>query len=60
LQAPNIGQMSKLYVAAQEHVIGAVVTQESDGKEFIVAYVSQRLLGAEIRYAIIEKLCMSL
>jgi hypothetical protein len=41
-------------------VIGVVLTQESNGKEFIVAYVSRRLLGAEARYAIIEKLCLSL
>jgi hypothetical protein len=33
--------MFKLYVAAQEHVIGVVLTQESEGKEFIVAYVSR-------------------
>jgi hypothetical protein len=56
----KIGEMFNLYVAAQEQVIGVVLTQESNGKEFIVAYVSRRLLGAEARYAIIEKLCLSL
>jgi ribonuclease HI len=30
------------------------------GKEFIVAYVSRRLLDAETRYAFVEKLCLSL
>jgi hypothetical protein len=60
LRVPKIGEMFKLYVAAQEHVIGAVLMQESIGKEFIMVYVSQRLLDAETRYVIIEKLCLSL
>jgi hypothetical protein len=33
-------------------VIGAVLLQEEDGKEFLVAYVSQRLLDAETRYVL--------
>jgi ribonuclease HI len=60
LRVPKIGEMFQLYVATQEHVIGVVLTQESNVKEFIVAYVSRRLLGAKARYAIIEKLCLSL
>jgi hypothetical protein len=40
-------------------VIGAVLTQESDGKEYIVAFKSRRLLNAETRYTFIEKLCLS-
>jgi hypothetical protein len=31
------------------------VLQEEDGKEFPVAYVSQRLLDAETRYDFMEK-----
>jgi hypothetical protein len=59
LRAPRIGQDFKLYIAAQDHVIGAVLTQEDKGIEFTVAYLSRRLLDAEVRYAIIEKLCLS-
>jgi hypothetical protein len=29
-----------MYIAAQEQVIGAVLLQEEDGKEFPVAYMS--------------------
>jgi hypothetical protein len=49
-----------MYVAAQERVIGAVLVQEEDGKEFLVAYVSRRLLDAEIRYVFMKKICLSL
>jgi hypothetical protein len=41
-------------------VIGAVLTQETDGKEYVVAYESRRLLDAETRYTFIEKLSLSL
>jgi hypothetical protein len=47
-------------VAAQEHVIDAVLVQEDGGKEFIVELISRRLLDAEIRYTFLEKLCLSL
>jgi hypothetical protein len=47
LRAPKAGNPFKMYIAAHEWVIGAVLLQEEDGKEFPVAYVSQRLLDAE-------------
>jgi hypothetical protein len=40
LRAPKAGNPFKMYIAAQERVIGAVLLQEEDGKEFSVAYVS--------------------
>jgi hypothetical protein len=49
-----------LYVAAQEWVIGAILLQEEDGKEFPVAYMSRHLLDAETWYVFTEKLCLSL
>jgi hypothetical protein len=49
-----------MYIGAQEWVIGAVLLQEEDGKEFLVAYMSQRLLDAETRYVFVEKFCLSL
>jgi hypothetical protein len=41
-------------------VIGAALTQNDEGKEFVVAYLSLRLLDTETRYTCIEKLCLSL
>jgi hypothetical protein len=41
-------------------VIGAVLTQEDDGKEYSVAYISRRLVDAEVRYTFIEKMYLSL
>jgi hypothetical protein len=49
-----------MYIAAQERVIGAVLLQEEDGKEFPIAYVSRRLLDAETQYVFMERLCLSL
>jgi hypothetical protein len=52
LRALKARNSFKMYIAAQEQVIGAVLLQEEDGKEFLVAYVSQRLLDAETRYVL--------
>jgi hypothetical protein len=40
LRALKAGNPFKIYIAAQEWVIGAILLQEEDGKEFLVAYVS--------------------
>jgi hypothetical protein len=55
LRAPKAGNPFEMYIVAQEWVIGAILLQEEDGKEFLVAYVSQRLLDAETRYVFMEK-----
>ena len=47
-------------MAAEDKVIWAILTQETEGKEYIITYISQRLIDAEIRYTFIEKLCLSL
>jgi hypothetical protein len=60
LRASKVGNPFKIYVAAQERVIGAVLLHEEDGKEFLVAYMSRRLLDAETQYVFMEKLCLSL
>ena len=60
LCAPRRGVPFKLYIAAEEKVIGAVLTQEDDGKEYVIAYLGCLLLDPETRYAHIEKLCLSL
>jgi hypothetical protein len=60
LRALKTGNPFKMYIVAQEQVIGAVLLQEEDGKEFPVAHVSRRLLDAETRYVFVERLCLSL
>jgi hypothetical protein len=60
LKAPQSGVPFRLYVAAENDVIRAVLTQEAKGKEHIITYVSRWLLDVETRYQFIEKLCFSL
>jgi hypothetical protein len=36
-----------MYIVVQERVIGDILLQKEDDKEFLVAYMSQRLLDAE-------------
>ena len=60
LMASRRGVPFRLYVAAEDKVIGAVLTQETERKEYIITYLSQRLIDAETRYTFIEKLCLSL
>jgi hypothetical protein len=60
LRAPKAGNPFKMYIAVQEWVIGAVLLQEEDSKEFLVAYMSRSLLDAETRYVFMGKLCLSL
>jgi hypothetical protein len=50
----------RLYIAAEDAVIGIVLTQVTEGKEHIITYLSRRLIDTEIRYSSIEKLCLSL
>jgi len=60
LKAPRRGVPFKLYTAAEDKVIGAVLTQETEDKEYVVTYIGRRLNDAETRYTFIEKLCFSL
>jgi ribonuclease HI len=60
VRAPKAGKPFRLYVASEDKVIGAVLTQEEDGKEYIITYLSRRLLDAETRYVFIEILCLCL
>jgi SET domain-containing protein len=41
-------------------MIGAVLTQVTEGKEHIITYLSWCLIDVKIRYSFIEKLCLSL
>jgi len=57
---PRKGVPFRLYVAAEDNIIGAILTQEIEGKEYVITYISRRLIDAETRYIFIEKLCFSL
>jgi hypothetical protein len=46
LKAPQAGVPFRLYSAAEDKVIGVVLTQENEGKEHVVTYLSQRLVDA--------------
>ena len=39
LKAPKRGTSFSLYVSAKDKVIGVVLTQEAEGKEYIITYV---------------------
>jgi hypothetical protein len=58
LKAPQSGIPFRLYVAAGNDVIGAILTQETEGRGHIITYVSRGLLDVETRYQFIEKLCL--
>jgi hypothetical protein len=60
LRAPRRGVSFKLYIAAEDKIIGAILTQEDEGKEYVIAYLGHHLLDPETRYVHIEKLCLSL
>ena len=54
LKAPKTGEPFRLYVAADDNVIGAVLTQETKGKEHIITYISRRLIDAETRHLVMK------
>src|SRR6185369_13467300 len=49
LKAPRRGVPFRLYVAAEDKVIGAVLTQETEDKEYVITYISRRLIDAGSR-----------
>ena len=60
LKAPKRGIPFRLYVTVEDKVIDAVLTQETEGKEYIITYLIRRLIDAGTRYTFIEKLYLSL
>jgi hypothetical protein len=49
-----------LYIAAEDVVIGVVLTQVTEGKQHIITYLSRCIINAKTRYSFTEKLCLSL
>ncbi|XP_074265756.1 uncharacterized protein LOC141588200 [Silene latifolia] len=61
LGAPIPGKPLVLYIAAQERSLGAMCAQEiEDRKERALYYLSRTLVGAELNYLPIEKICLAL
>jgi hypothetical protein len=60
MKAPMAGIPFRLYITAKAAMIGAVLTQVMEGKEYIITYLSQHLIDVETRYSFMEKLCLSL
>ncbi|XP_074290312.1 uncharacterized protein LOC141617041 [Silene latifolia] len=59
--APIPGKSIILYISAQEHSMGALCAQENeDGKERALYYLSRTLVGAELKYSPIKKMCLAL
>jgi hypothetical protein len=50
----------QLYIVAEDAVIGAVLTEVTEGKEHIITHLSRCLINTEASYSFIEKLCLSL
>jgi hypothetical protein len=60
MKAPMDRITFRLYIAAEDGIIGVVLMQVTDDKEHIITYLSWCLIDAETRYSFIEKLCLSL
>lgn len=56
LSKPIAGETLLLYMASSENAINAALVQEESRVQRLVYYVSKRLLGAESRYPLMEKL----
>jgi hypothetical protein len=50
MKASMAGIPFRLYIAVEDVVIGAVLTQVTEGKEYIITYLSRHLIDAKIRY----------
>ena len=61
LGAPVPGKPLILYIAAQEQSLGALCVQKNEErKEVALYYLSRTLVGAELKYSPMEKICLSL
>ena len=60
LAKPVDGEPLYLYLAVTEHAISAALIREEERMQLPVYYVSKRLLDAESRYPLIEKLTFCL
>jgi hypothetical protein len=54
MKAPMAGIPFRLYIAVEDVMIGAVLTQVIEGKEHIITYLSRCLINVEIRYFLLK------
>jgi ribonuclease HI len=60
LMPPQDKKLFKLYLSANEQAIGSALVQEFERKERVIYFLSRRLLDAETRYSVVERLCLRL
>jgi hypothetical protein len=60
MKAPMDGTSFRLYITAEDVVIGTVLMQVMEGKEYTITSLSRCFIDVETKYSFIEKLCLSL
>lgn len=59
LTCPNFGYEFSIQCDSSNFGIGTVLTQEIDGKEHVICYLSRSLTSAERNYSTVEKECLA-
>jgi hypothetical protein len=60
LTCPDFSRPFKLHTDASNGGLGGILTQEFDGDERVICYVSKALSNAELKYSATEKECLAM